>query len=128
MQRLARGSSSARSVAVALAEPAASAAVKVQHVLIADANAQTLAERAEQLLAAGLRVSMARTSFEAIVKATCSIPDVSLLDGSLAGSDAAETGQMLTVCPVTSHIPIYRLTPGRKVPQRVLAAARRLPA
>ena len=97
-------------------------------MLIADANAQTLATRAEQLLAAGLRVSMARTSFEAIVKATCSIPDVILLDGSLAGIDASETGQMLTVCPVTSHIPIFRLTPGRKVPQRVLAAARRLPA
>jgi CheY-like chemotaxis protein len=128
MQRLARASSSARSAAVALAEPAAAAAAKVLHVLLADANTRTLAARAEQLLAAGLRVSMARTSFEAIVKATCSVPDLILLDGSLAGIDAAETGQMLTICPVTSHIPIVRLTPGRKVPQRVLAAARRVPA
>ncbi len=97
-------------------------------MLIADANMRTLAARAEQLTAAGLKVSLARTSFEAIVKATCSVPDLILLDGSLSGIDAAETGQMLTVCPVTSHIPIYRLTPGRKVPQRVLAATRRLPS
>jgi CheY-like chemotaxis protein len=98
---------------------------KASHVLIADANARTLAVRAEQLLAAGLRVSLAHTSFEAIVKASFHVPDLILLDGSLADLNAAETGKLLTTCPVTSHIPIFRLTPGRRVPQRVLAVALR---
>jgi CheY-like chemotaxis protein len=95
------------------------------HVLIADANARTLAARAEQLLAAGLRVSLAHTSFEAIVKASCHVPDFILLDGSLADLDAAATGQLLTTCPMTAHIPIFKLTPGRRVPQRVVTAALR---
>ena len=95
------------------------------HVLIADANARTLAKRAEQLLAAGLRVSLAHTSFAAIVKASCHVPDFILLDGSLADLDAAVTGQLLTTCPMTAHIPIFKLTPGRRVPQRVLTAALR---
>jgi CheY-like chemotaxis protein len=128
VQRLARASNTVHSASSAIADPPPDAAVKGLHVLIADANARTLTARAEQLLAAGLKVSMARTSFEAIVKATCFVPDVILLDGSLSGIDAAETGKMLTVCPVTSHIPIYRLTPGRKLPQKVLAATRRLPS
>jgi CheY-like chemotaxis protein len=96
-------------------------------VLIADANARTLATRAQQLLAAGVRVSMAHSSFEAIVKASCHVPDVILLDGSLAGLDAAATGELLTTCPVTAHIPVFRLAPGRKVPRRVLTAALRAP-
>jgi CheY-like chemotaxis protein len=95
------------------------------HVLLADANARTLAVRAEQLLAAGLRVSLAHTSFEAIVKASCHVPDFILLDGSLADLDAAATGQLLTTCPMTAHIPIFKLAPGRPVPQRVVAAALR---
>jgi CheY-like chemotaxis protein len=93
------------------------------HVLIADTNARTLAARAEQLLAAGLKVSQARTSFEAIVKASCHVPDFILLDGSLRELNTADTFQLLTTCPVTSHIPIFRLSPGRRVPRRVLAAA-----
>ena len=109
------------SVTEALSATASSKATS--HVLIADANARTLAARAEQLLAAGLRVSMAHTSFEAIVKASCHVPDFILLDGSLADLDAAVTGQLLTTCPMTAHIPIFKLTPGRRVPQRVLAAA-----
>jgi DNA-binding response OmpR family regulator len=95
------------------------------HVLIADANARTLAACAAQLLAAGLRVSLAHTSFAAIVKASCHVPDLILLDRSLGDLNAAETGALLTTCPVTAHIPIVHLTPGRRVPQRVLAAARR---
>ncbi len=89
------------------------------HVLIADTNARTLAARAEQLLAAGLRVLQARTAFEAIVKASCHVPDFILLDGSLRELNAADTFQLLTTCPVTSHIPIFRLSPGRRVPRRV---------
>ena len=94
-------------------------------MLIADANARTLATRVRQLLAAGLRVSKAHTSFEAIVKASCHVPDCILLDGSLQGLDAAETGRLLTTCPVTAHIPVFQLAPGRRVPRRVLAAALR---
>jgi CheY-like chemotaxis protein len=96
------------------------------HVLIADNNARTLAVRAAQLAAAGLRVSLAHTSFEAIVKASCYVPDFILLDASLGELDAIETCQLLTTCPVTAHIPIFRLTPGRRVPRRVLAATLRL--
>ena len=129
MQRVARVPTSSLSVSAAVVDPPTNATVKVLHVLIADANARTLGARAEQLRALGLQVSMARTSFEAIVKATCNVPDVILLDGSLDtsfdGIKTAETVQMLTICPVTSHIPIFRLTPGRRVPRRILAAARR---
>jgi CheY-like chemotaxis protein len=129
MQRLARVSTSSLSVPAAVVDPPSRAAVKVLHVLIADANARTMNARVEQLRSLGLQVSVARTSFEAIVKATCNVPDVILLDGSLdascEGIKAAETVQMLTICPVTSHIPIYRLTPGRRVPQRILSATRR---
>ena len=96
---------------------------KATHVLIADTNARTLAVRAEQLLAAGLKVSRARTSFEAIVKASCHVPDFILLDGLLGGLDVADTLRLLGTCPVTAHIPIFRLSPGRRVPRRVLAAA-----
>jgi CheY-like chemotaxis protein len=98
------------------------------HVLIADTNARTLAARAEQLLAAGLKVSQARTAFEAIVKASCHVPDFILLDGSLGDINEAETRALLTTCPVTAHIPIFRLSPGRRVPRRVLAKALGQPA
>jgi CheY-like chemotaxis protein len=108
--------------------PVTAPSKNTSHVLIADANARTLAKRAEQLLAAGLRVSLAHTSFEAIVKASCHVPDFILLDGSLGDLDAAVTGQLLTTCPMTAHIPIFKLTPGRRVPQRVLAAALRHPS
>jgi response regulator RpfG family c-di-GMP phosphodiesterase len=73
-------------------------------------------------------VSLAHTAFEAIVKASCHVPDFILLDRSLADMNAAEAGQLLTTCPVTAHIPIFQLTPGRKVPQRVLAATLGHPA
>jgi CheY-like chemotaxis protein len=101
---------------------------KATHVLIADTNARTLAARAEQLLAAGLKVSRARTSFEAIVKASCHVPDFILLDGSLRELTVADTLHLLTTCPVTAHIPIFQLSPGRRVPRRVLAAALGQPA
>jgi CheY-like chemotaxis protein len=106
----------------ALPPPPVDVAPLPRHVLIADTNARTLAERAAQLLAAGLKVSQARTAFEAIVKASCHVPDFILLDGSLGDINEAETRALLTTCPVTAHIPIYRLSPGRRVPRRVLEA------
>jgi CheY-like chemotaxis protein len=125
VQRLATPSQPTRSARTTVVSTQPETPPKPTHVLIADANARTLAARAEQLLAAGLRVSMAHTSFEAIVKASYHVPDVILLDGSLGDMDATETGQLLTTCPVTSHIPIFRLSPGRRVPRRVMAAALR---
>jgi CheY-like chemotaxis protein len=113
----------ATSLPVAISAPVVPLAAAVpRHVLIADANDRTLAVRAEQLTAAGLRVSRARTSFEAIVKASCHVPDCILLDGSLTDLDPADTLQLLLTCPVTKDIPIFRLTPGRRVPARVVAA------
>ena len=97
------------------------------HVLLADSNERTRAARARQLRDAGLRVSAASTSFEAIVKASCHVPDVILLDRSISTIEAAQTSELLTTCPVTSHIPVIPLTAGRPVPKRVLAGLRRRP-
>ena len=97
-------------------------------VLIADGDAVSRDVREAQLRALGLRVFVARTGFEAIVKASCLTPDVILLDDSLAGIDAVETVRMLTVCPTTAHIPVVRLLRGRRLPQRMLSRLRRVAA
>ena len=55
------------------------------HVLIADPNDATREHRQSQLREAGFRVSLARTGFEAIVKACCHVPDWILIDASLTG-------------------------------------------
>lgn len=96
------------------------------HVLIADGNAETRDRRQSQLREAGFRVTVARTGFEAIVKASCQVPDLILIDDTLAGIEAAETGRLITTCPVTAHIPVIRLTAGRRVPQRVFSQMRRI--
>ena len=97
------------------------------HVLVADKNPASRAAREQQLRGSGFRVSVARTGFEAIVKASCQVPDVILLDESLEGTDmeAAEVSRLLTTCPVTSHIPIVRLSRRNRVPQRLLSDLRR---
>src|SRR5215210_5396754 len=94
------------------------------HVLIADGDERSRGVRETQLRTAGFRVSVARTGFEAIVKATCQVPDAVLLDDSLADLEAAETGRLITTCPVTAHIPVLRLLHGRRVPRRILALLR----
>jgi CheY-like chemotaxis protein len=99
--------------------------VPVPHVLIADANPTSREMREAQLRSAGFRVSVARTGFEAIVKASCQLPDVVLLDNSLGDLLAAETGRLLTTCPATSHIPVLCLTRGRRLPQRMLTRLRK---
>jgi hypothetical protein len=50
-----------------------------------------------------------------------------LLDDSLGDGeiDTAEISRLLTTCPVTAHIPVLRLTSGRRVPQRLLSDLRR---
>ena len=95
------------------------------HVLIADGDDRTRGAREHQLRMAGFRVTVARTGFEAIVKASCQVPDAILLDDSLTDIEAAETGRLLTTCPVTSHIPVVRLIHGRGLPQRMLSRLRR---
>jgi CheY-like chemotaxis protein len=101
------------------------ATARVPLVLIADADAVSREIREAQLRAAGVRVSVARTGFEAIVKASCHVPDVILLDDSLNDIEAAETGRLLTTCPVTSHIPVVRLLRGRRLPRRILTRLQR---
>jgi two-component system NtrC family sensor kinase len=102
----------------------APASLELPLVLIADADPRSRQRRTQQLELRGFRVSVARTGFEAIVKASCNLPDLILLDGSL-GADARETTELLSTCPATAHIPIVRLFPGRRLPSRVLGAASR---
>jgi len=92
-------------------------------VLIADADAGSRRKRTEQLGRRGFRVAVARTPFETIVKASCHLPDLILLDASLGAEGARETTELLSTCPATAHIPIVQLTPGRRLPTRVLAYA-----
>jgi CheY-like chemotaxis protein len=95
--------------------------VRTLHILIADGNATSREIREAQLRSAGFRVSVARTGFEAIVKASCHLPDLILVDASLGDSDVHETMQLLAMCPATAQIPVVRLTPGRRIPARLLA-------
>ena len=97
-------------------------------VLIADGEDASRNVREAQLRAAGLRVSVARTGFEAIVKASCQVPDVILLAGSLNDIESMETARLLTTCSVTSHIPIVRLKRGGRLPDRILTRLRRVAA
>jgi len=94
-------------------------------VLMADGDAVSRDVREAQLRTAGFRVSVARTGFEAIVKASCYMPDVILLDETVTGIDVTETVRMLRTCPTTSHIPIVRLFSGRRLAHRTLARLRR---
>ena len=102
----------------------AAGASSVGHVLVADGDAASRERRHLQLEAAGYRVSVARTGFEAIVKATCHLPDLIVIDESLADIEAEETGRLITTCPVTAHIPVVRVAPGRRVPARVFSRIR----
>lgn len=95
------------------------------HILVADGDPCSRVAREEQLRTAGFRVSVARTGFEAIVKASCQMPDLILLDASLGELDTSDTSRLLATCPVTAHIPILSLHAGRRVPQRVVLSLRR---
>ena len=104
---------------------AGAASIALPLVLVADADPKSRLQRAQQLTDRGFRVAVARTAFEAIVKASCHLPDLILVDGSLGASGAKETAKLLSTCPATAHIPIVRLSPGRRLPSRVFAAAAR---
>ena len=95
------------------------------HVLLVDADATSCCERQRHLRAAGVRVLTARTGFEAIVKASCHMPDLIVLDESLGGVEVAETARLLTICPLTAQTPLLCLRTRRRVPLRILSALRR---
>ena len=102
----------------------AAAAISLPLVLLADANPVSRGRRADQLRDRGFRVAAARTPFEAIVKASCQLPDLILIDSSLAADGVDEATELLSTCPATAHIPIVRLAAGRRLPPRVFAFAR----
>jgi DNA-binding response OmpR family regulator len=95
------------------------------HVLLADTDSTSRQQRERQLRDAGARVMIARTGFEAIVKASCQMPDLIVLDESLGKVEVIETARLLTICPVTAQTPVLCLRTRRRVPLRVLAGLRR---
>ena len=102
------------------------ATIALPLVLVADADGTSRARRADELRDRGFRVAVARTPFEAIVKASCHLPNLILLDASLGAEEVDLTSQLLATCPTTAHFPVVRLTPRRRVPRamlRSLAAA-----
>ena len=98
------------------------------HVLVAACDDGVRSERERQLLSLGLRVRLARTGFETIVKACCHLPRMILLDASLGSDEVEETSRLLSTCPSTAHIPIVKLTPRRGVPRRILQHLATAPA
>jgi len=98
------------------------------HVLVAACDDTVRGERERQLMSLGLRVKLARTGFEAIVKASCHLPGLILLDASLGADEVEETSRMLSTCPSTAHIPIVKLTPRRGVTRRMLQHLAAAPA
>jgi PleD family two-component response regulator len=95
---------------------AESAAIAVPLVLVADANRASRTRRARQLEQRGYRVCVSRTPFETIVKASCHLPDVILVDASLGEGDIESTTALLSTCPATAHIPLVRLAAGQRLP------------
>ena len=94
-----------------------------RRILVADQDELSRDRRRTQLHGSGYLVSVARTGFEAIVKACCQLPDLVVLDASLGEIEVAETARLLATCPVTAHIPVVRLGAGRRLLERVLATA-----
>ena len=120
-ERLSRLPTRARPAARSRASSAALAGAS-PHVLIANGSVDAATACEQQLRRIGFRVSVARTGFEAIVKASCQVPDlIILLEGSLGDLEAAETSRLLTICPVTAHIPVICLSSHDRVPQDVLS-------
>ena len=109
---------------VSVETTATAASIALPLVLIADADPASRTRRAQQLTRRGFRVAVARTGFEAIVKASCNLPDLILVDASLGDAGAQDTSDLLATCPATAHIPIVRLTPGRRLPARLVAGPR----
>ena len=97
---------------------AATAPMALPLVLVADPDAASRVRRAQQLRDRGFRVAVARTSFEAIVKATCLLPDLILIDSALGADGPDDTSVLLSTSPATAHIRIVQLTAGKRLPAR----------
>jgi CheY-like chemotaxis protein len=93
-------------------------------VLLADPDSASSARRAGELRERGMRVAVARTPFETIVKASCHLPDLILVDSSLDVDEAETTIQLLSTCPATAHIPVFRVATGHRLPAHVLTPER----
>lgn len=91
-------------------------------VLVAADPSEACEPLLSALRTAAARVLLARTPFEAVVKATCHEPAFVLLDPSLGRAAAEETRTLLAQCPVTAHIPVELLAGSRALPRRVLAS------
>ena len=81
----------------------------VARVLLVASDPERLAACAQQLEAAGIRTTTARTGFEAIVKACWHLPEIIVMQEDLMaeqGVDGNVAAQMLRVCPATAHIPV----------------------
>lgn len=102
--------------------PASSIALPL--VLIADANHVSRRRRVRQFERRGFRVAVARTGFEAIVKASCQLPDLIVVAASLGEAGADETTELLSTCPATEHIPIVQIAPGGRIPPRAYVTSR----
>jgi CheY-like chemotaxis protein len=100
--------------------PSATDAMALPLVLVADADAASRDRRVRQLEARGFRIAVSRTPFETIVKASCHLPDLIVVDASLGHEGLDETVELLTTCPATSHIPIVRLRGGSRLPSRLV--------
>jgi DNA-binding response OmpR family regulator len=110
---------------VGTSTPGINAGGHTPQVLVADADDSSRQEREQYLRAAGAHVVTARTGFEAIVKASCHLPDLIVLDESLGEVEMKETSRLLTVCPVTAQTPVLCLRRRRRIPLRILAGLRR---
>ena len=102
---------------------AEASSVSLPLALVADADAGSRSRRTRQLEHRGFRVAVARTVFEAIVKASCHLPDLIVVAASLGDEQAREATELLSTCPATAHIPIVRLSRGARIPTRISAAA-----
>ena len=106
-----------------LPSPSQTSSVSLPLVLVADADAASRSRRMRQLEHRGFRVTVSRTLFETIVKASCHLPDLIVVGASLGEAVMRETTELLSTCPATAHIPIIQLSRGRRIPTRFFAAA-----
>jgi two-component system, cell cycle response regulator DivK len=79
-------------------------------VLLVEDSPDTRELYAEILRISGFRVATAETGFEAVVNASCLVPDVILMDLSLPGIDGWEATRLIKQSPPTMKVPIVAFT------------------
>lgn len=110
-------------VAAETTELAPATAVLMPLVLVADADALSRARRVRQLKRRGFRVSVARTPFEAIVKACCYVPAAIVIDDSLGDAGVLDVMDLLSTCTATAHIRLLRVKSGTRLPRTIARVA-----